>query len=469
MLNKEFEPKKFHFIGIGGVGMSGLAKYLLQMGAEVSGSDKSSGKYCEMVKKLGGTVYEDHRAENVPANSMVVLSTAVKEDNPELIRAKELDCGILHRSELLKLISMGFGTDGAQKFIGFAGTHGKTTTSGLCSYVLNKAGVDASYVVGGLVPEFATNADFKENGKFFVAELDESDGSIVKYSPNTVVINNLEADHPDFYKNGLVDVIATFKEFLSNIKPDAKVLLGTDSPGCCDLMKACPERKYVTYGLTSGDYRAENVVCGAEETHFDITYKGEKLCEMSLSLIGEHNVYNALAVAAAIRENGVDLNLVKPFFKDFTGMGRRFQKVEEFDGIKIFDDYAHHPSEVKATLCSAKKVKPAQGRIVTIFQPHRYTRFGTFWNEFLKTFEDTDKLIVVDVFSAGDEPSEKFNSENFVKQINHKDAVYVSGSIQEAAKKILPILKKNDIVITMGAGDITKAGKYLAEQWDKQK
>ena len=465
MLNKEFEPKRFHFIAIGGIGMSGLAKYLLEMGAQVSGSDIADSKYCDELRKLGAKIYIGHDAKNVPENSMVVVSSAVKENNVELLRAKELNCGIIHRSEALKLLSLGFGLDEKPKFIGFAGTHGKTTTSGLCSFVLNKANTKASYVVGGIIPDFATNAKFYDGAKYFVAELDESDGTIVKYSPNTFVVNNLEADHPDFYKNGLDDVIKTFKNVLNNLGKDAKILINSDNEGCKRLANECHDKTFITYGLNSGVYRAENIVYSFGNTSFEVVKNSTKLGKIELSVIGEHNVYNALAVAVAIYENEGSLEKYVQYFKDFTGMGRRMQKKAEIGSISIFDDYAHHPSEIKATLSAVSGIKKDR-RLVTIFQPHRYTRFKSLWNDFLQAFDKTDKLIVLDVYSAGDTKDETVSSQKFVNQIKHNDAAFIDGNMQEVAKKIMPLLKKNDIVITMGAGDVTKIGNYLTDLYN---
>ncbi len=443
--------EKYYFIAIGGIGMSGLAKYLLENGYEVSGSDINDSKYIDKLRDLGAKVYIGHDEKNLPEDCVVVASTAIKENNPEMQKARRLGLTVLHRSDVLaKLSKMG------KFFIGFSGTHGKTTTSGLCAYVLEKAGLEPSYVVGGMLPDIGTNAH-SQNGKFFCAELDESDGTIVKYSPDVVVVNNLEADHLDFYKNGLQSIIETFDEFISNLKPDAKVLINNDCKGAVQLTG----RNFITYGLNDADYVAKNIEYNEDFTTFDIYYKGEFLSDMKICLKGQHNVYNSLAVFAALKESCVDTDLVKPHFAIFEGMGRRFQKVCELaGGISVYDDYAHHPTEIKATLSSVKSFK---GRnVIAVFQPHRYTRLANLWNDFLNAFDDVNHVVVTDVYAASEAPVEGINSEKFTEELAKRhSAEYISGNIKEVAKKLLPKLKSGDIVIGLGAGTITNLGKEL--------
>ena len=464
----ENKDRKFHFIAIGGVGMSGLAKYLLEMGCTVSGSDIKESKYTKKVENMGATVHIGHNAKYIEKGMIVVASTAIHEDNPEIIRSKELGIKVLHRSDVLKMISEGLEDKEHedQLFIGFSGTHGKTTTSGLCSYVLEKAGYKPSYCVGGIIPDLDTNAEYQngtKDGKFFVAELDESDGTIVKYHTNISVINNLEVDHVDFYKNGFSDLLDTFKVHLDNMKQGGKIIVNKDCNGIKQLIMANPHRKFITFGIESGgvDYSARNMKFNEFGSEFDIYHRSEKLISLKLTIPGKHNIYNALAVTAALNEAGIDLERVKPHFETFSGMGRRFQKVAEFDGIRIFDDYAHHPTEIKTTLDSARLCDT--NRLVAIFQPHRYTRLKGLWNDFLKSFGAVDKLIVVDVFSASEDPIEGINSKNFAQCFKNDDVTYIGGSMENAARKILPLLKSGDMVITLGAGDVTRIGPELVK------
>jgi UDP-N-acetylmuramate--alanine ligase len=454
---------KYHFIAIGGVGMSGLAKYLLQKGFEVSGSDINDSKYVQRVKDLGAKVFIGHDENNLPEDCTVIASTAIRESNPEMQKAKRLGLSIWHRSDLLAEISKN-----EKYFIGFSGTHGKTTTSGLCSYVMELAGLKPSYVVGGTIPEINTNANCA-NDKFFIAELDESDGTIVKYSANLVVVNNLEPDHLDFYKNGLESILETFEKFLSNIRENGIILANTDNDGVKRLVKYFAQHglpnnaKFVTYSIGGNtDYSAKNIQYGEDYTTFDIYYKDQLQTNLKIWLKGVHNVYNSLAVWASLRQAGVDMELVNPHFATFTGMGRRFQKIGEFDGISIYDDYAHHPTEIKATLSASKSFK--EKNVIAVFQPHRYTRLQNLWNEFMGAFSDVNRIVVTDVYAASEDPIEGVNSLAFTNELKEKIDIpceNISGDIKEVAKKLFPTLKSGDIVIGLGAGTITNLGKEL--------
>lgn len=439
--------KNYHFIAVGGIGMSGLAKYLLERGESVSGSDICDSKYITKLREMGAEIHIGHSEENLPSNSEVVISTAIKEDNPELVKAKKEGMPVYHRSDLLERFSHVEG-----QFIGFSGTHGKTTTSGLASYVLSKAGLKPSYVVGGIVPELATNAHY-ESEEFFVAELDESDGTITKYSPDVLVINNLEADHLDFYKDGLESLLKTFANYLQGL--NAKLVINGDDAG----VKALNISDALTFAIDSeAVFMAKNIRVENGLNVFDIYKKGCLLTSLSLQLPGKHNVYNALAVVAALDASGVDINLLAPYFAEFTGMGRRLQKVLEFDGITVYDDYAHHPTEIKATL-DAMKDANADKNIVAVFQPHRYTRLQAFWKEFKHSFGSADRIIVTDVYSASEDEIPGINSIEFVK--GFANAKNYSGTISDVARQLLPTLKANDIVIGLGAGTITALGKEI--------
>ena len=449
------ENKKYYFIAIGGVGMSGLAKYLLENGCEVSGSDIVDSKYIDKLRKLGATVYIGQKKENVPSDAVVVASTAIRENNPEMVRARELGLKVYHRSDILAEISRW-----GKFFLGYSGTHGKTTTSGLSSYVMEKAGLKPSFVVGGIIPELGINAH-SQDGKYFAAELDESDGTIVKYAPNVCVINNLEADHLDFYKDGLKSILETFEKFISNIPESSIVLVNKD----CKATMSLHSHKTLTFGMEDADYTARNVRFMSDCTVFDVYYKDEFLTDLTIILRGKHNVYNALSVLASLHQAGVDVNLVKPHFATFSGMGRRFQKVAEFDGVTVYDDYAHHPTEIKATLSSAEGM--TDKRVIAVFQPHRYTRLKNLWKEFLDAFQGVDKVVVTDVYAASEDEIEGINSKNFAKELaEHIDipCEYIGGSIADVAQKLYPELRENDVVIGLGAGTITNLSKELLNQ-----
>lgn len=428
--------------------MSGLAKYLLQNGCEVTGSDISDSKYIQQLKNLGGKIFIGHSENNVPNDAIVVVSSAIRESNPELKKARQLGLTVYHRSDMLAEISKS-----DKCFIGFSGTHGKTTTSGMTSYILSKAGLNPSFVVGGIIPEYHTNAEYS-SGRNFVAELDESDGTITKYSPDILVINNLEADHLDFYKNGLDDVLKTFEVLLSGMGNSAKVLVNIDNEGVRGLKNL---DKYITYGLNNANYTAKNIIYNHGYTTFDVYHNDRILTSLKIILPGVHNVYNALAVVSALNEDGIDISKVAPYFETFTGMGRRFQKIDEFDGITIYDDYAHHPTEIKSTLSAMRSFTNKQ--VVAVFQPHRYTRLQSLWNEFKTALTDADRIIVTDVYAASEDEIEGINSERFVSEMG--SAEYISGDIKDVARKLLPTLKPETVVIGLGAGSITNLGKEL--------
>lgn len=462
----DIKDKKFHFIAIGGIGMSGLAKYLIEAGCEVSGSDIEKSKYTEKLEKIGAKVYIGHCADYIKPDMIVIASTAIRSTNPEVVRAKELGLEVYHRSDLLSYISRQFKD---KTFFGFSGTHGKTTTSGLCSFILDKIGENPSFVVGGYVPELNTNARHGSK-EYFAAELDESDGTIVKYTPSINVINNLELDHTDFYSDGFQGILNTFSKFLSGFDETSKNIINIDNAGSRSLIENNKNKKFITFGIDNpANYIAKNI----RYADLGSTFVVEKSCygevqnlgEIQMTIPGKHNVYNALAVIAALVERGFEFNKIAPYFKEFTGMGRRFQKIAEFDNITIIDDYAHHPSEIKTTLDSVKELS---NRTVAIFQPHRYTRLQNFWDEFLTSFDSVDKLIVLDVYGASEDYIEGITSENFAAKLNHKDSVWVGGSIEEACKKILPMLKPYDIVLTLGAGSVTKVGQTLKELHEKR-
>lgn len=438
---------RYHFIAIGGIGMSGLAKYLLEDGHTVSGSDIVDSKYVDKLRELGAEIFFGQKAENVPNDAIIIKSTAIRDNNPEVVRAKELGLPIYHRSDLLAEIAKTAQENG-KCFIGFSGTHGKTTTSGLASFVLDKGSLNPSFVDGGIIPELNTNAQHK-SGKQFVAELDESDGTIVKYHPDILVINNLEEDHLDFYKNGMRDLVKTFNQAIFQAK---KVIVNNDNAGIQEL-----SGEFITFGLDDADYVAKNLEFSRGGTSFEIYYHNNFLTNMKIQLAGIHNVYNTLAVVSALNEAGVNVRAIADYFVEFTGMGRRFQKVCEINGVEVYDDYAHHPTEIKATLDAAAS-KFGQENIVAVFQPHRYTRLKSLWKEFKNAFSEAGRVVVTDVYAASEDPIEGISGQAFAKDLG---AEYIGGNMQEVAEKLLPTLENGNIVIGLGAGTITALGKEL--------
>ncbi len=460
----EIRDKKFHFIAIGGVGMSALSKYLKERGAFVSGSDVQESKYTNKLQDIGIKVTIGHNEENIQPEMIITASSAIKEDNPELKRAKELNLKIYHRSDILKMLSDEYAENSNKIFFGFSGTHGKTTTSGLASYILKKAGLNPSFVVGGIIPEVGTNGEYAD-GNYFIAELDESDGTIQKYKTDISIINNMEEDHLDYYKNGIADIQTVFNKFLSN-NPTQKVIINNDNKNNKMFMSKYGQYNYITFGLNNAVYTAKEITMKDFGSSFKVYHNNIYESSIELTIPGEHNIYNALAVYAALKEGGVEAEKYLEYFKSFSGMGRRFQKVCKIGGTEIYDDYAHHPSEIKTTL-EAAKIGCCGKNIIAIFQPHRYTRLKSLWNDFKSAFESCDKVYVTDVYSAGENSIEGITSEHFVNDLHQSKAEYIRGNMEECSKKIYPKLGENDIVITLGAGDITKLGGLLENEYKR--
>lgn len=455
------KSKKIHFIAIGGIGVSAIAKCFVELGFKVSGSDIKENKNTELLKTLGAEISIGHKAENIHGAEVIIASSAIKSDNPEVEEAQKHNIPIYHRSHGLEALMRGFGLDKKPVSIGFSGTHGKTTTTGMASLVFELSGKKPTSVIGGILPQFDTNAKVG-SGEYVIAELDESDGTIVLYSPNILVVTNLEVDHVDHYKDGFAQILETFTTVSGNLTDGAKLILNADDSGCMELYGQIDKSKVILYSTKNApnaDFSAQNIALDGLSSHFDIYKKDEFLGKLELSVPGEHNVSNALAVAISALESGISFEAIQKSLKQFVGTKRRFEFVGEFNGAKVYDDYAHHPTEVKAALASAKQLKK---RVVAIFQPHRYTRLKGLWDDFKEAFEDADVLVVTDVYAAGDPFSPEYNSEVFARKV--KNANYIKGSIDEVANSIADFIKPDDVVMTIGAGDITQLGYKLCQK-----
>ncbi|MDD3150029.1 MAG: UDP-N-acetylmuramate--L-alanine ligase [Candidatus Gastranaerophilales bacterium] len=464
--------KAIHFIGLGGIGMSGLAKFLLELGYKVTGSDIKDNPNMFSISALGGTTFIGHNAKNICNAGLVVVSSAIKIDNPELIEAKNRGVPILHRSQILEALMSGLGLVKKQVSIGISGTHGKTTTTGMVSLIFEAAKQNPSIVVGGQMPVLNTNSKLG-NGKYFIAELDESDGTIEFYSPNYTVITNLELDHHDHYTEGFDQLINTFKTYISNLDKNAKIILNADCTGNMSLFEKINHSGIILYSTNEENknhekalYKAKNIAYEGYTTCADVYKANEFIGKIKLGVPGLHNLSNAIAATAIALENDIDFEIISKTLEQFTGMKRRFQTVGEVDGIKIIDDYAHHPTELKATLNSAKQVVKSleKGRVIAVFQPHRYSRLSNLWNEFSESFENAHKVYITDVYSAGESPKAGINAEIFAKSINNADTQYLNGSLEQVAIKLSETLRPDDLVLTIGAGDITKLGNLLVEK-----
>lgn len=452
----------FHFIGIGGIGMSALALCLVNKGFKISGSDIASNLNIENLISKQAKITIGHNAANVEDASLVVASSAIKADNPEIKRAKELNIPIIHRSQLLEAMMSGLGREDKPISIGVSGTHGKTTTTGMMGMIFEHSNLKPSIVVGGMIPALNTNSKF-DSGKYFVSELDESDGTIKEYSPNYTIITNLEKDHVDHYQDGLQQVLDTFRNYIKNLSNEAKIVVNIDDKGVNLLLKSVEFDNIITYSLdenSNADYLARNIIANGFNTSADIYKNKEYLGTICLTVPGVHNISNALATIAVAIDCGVSFEDVKKSLGKFTGMKRRFQLAAEINGIKIIDDYAHHPTEIEATLKSAKELKDKKivKRIIAIFQPHRYTRLHGLWDEFKTCFANADKIFVTDVYPAGESPIDGYNASDFCAQTGYN---YLAGDLENVAIALDGEFQEGDIVLALGAGSIVKLSQIL--------
>jgi UDP-N-acetylmuramate--alanine ligase len=446
---------RIHFVGIGGIGMSGIAELLLNLDYRVSGSDLRKSETTDRLEKLGALVKVGHAEGNVPEDGhVVVISSAVKDDNPEVREAHRRKIPVIPRAEMLaELMRMKYG-------IAIAGTHGKTTTTSMVATVLASAGWDPTAVVGGKLNSLGSNAKLGQ-GDFLVAEADESDGSFLKLSPTVAVVTNIDPEHLDFY-SGIGQIKETFLSFINKVPFYGFSVLCIDHPNVQDLLPSAG-KTVVTYGFSShADYRAEAVVPGNMGNRFRIVRRGEPLGEVSLMAPGRHNVSNALAAASVASELGVPFEGIRKGLSDYRGVARRFQLKGESFGATIVDDYGHHPAEIRATLAAAREVWPDR-RIVVGFQPHRYSRTQALFRDFLSAFHDANELFVFDVYPAGEQPIEGATGERLseaIREHGHKGVRY-SGKATEAAEEVSRALRPGDIFMTMGAGDVWKLGESL--------
>ncbi len=449
--------KKLHFIGIGGIGMSGIAEILLDQGFKVSGSDRALSDVTERLQALGAKVFEGHKAENIADDvDTVVYSSAVINDNPEVQEAIRRKIPIVRRAEMLaEVMRLKYG-------IGIAGTHGKTTTTSMTSLVLMEGGLDPTVIVGGKLHGLGgTNARLGK-GDFIVVEADEFDRSFLSITPTIAVLTTLETDHLDCYRD-LEDIKGAFIQFSNKVPFYGFIVLNLDEPALQDIMPQLNKKKIITYGLHSpqADLQAVEISHKEHTTTFTVVQNYVDLGKVTLQIPGKHNVQNALAAIAVGLNLGVPFEKAKAGIEKFTGVYRRWEKKGEVNGIEVYDDYAHHPTECKATLSGAKS--GWRKRVVCVFQPHLFSRTRDFYEDFGKAFLFADVLVVTDVYPAREEPIQGVTGElivNAAKQFGHKEVYYVQDK-KEIPTFLKKITKKGDIVITMGAGDIWKFGEQF--------
>jgi UDP-N-acetylmuramate--alanine ligase len=449
--------KKIHFVGIGGIGMSGIAEILLDQGFAVSGSDRSFSEVTERLQKLGATVYEGHKPDHVAADvDTLVYSSAVVLDNPEVLEAQRRKIPIVRRAEMLaEIMRLKYG-------VGIAGTHGKTTTTSMISLILMEGGLDPTVIVGGKLSGLGgTNARLGK-GDFIVVEADEFDRSFLSITPTIAVLTTLETDHLDCYRD-LEDIKGAFIQFANKVPFYGFIVLCLDEPALQDIMPRMSRKKILSYGLNpQADIQAVDIHHKNNTSSFTVVKDNTDLGSVTLQVPGKHNVQNSLAAISVGLELGIPFDKIKSGIEKFTGVFRRWELKGDVDGISVYDDYAHHPTECKATLSGAKA--GWRRRVVCIFQPHLYTRTRDFYEDFGKAFLLSDVLVVTDVYPAREEPIQGITGEliaNAAKQFGHKDVHYVPDK-KKVPDFLSTVVRKGDIVITMGAGDIWKYGEeYL--------
>jgi UDP-N-acetylmuramate--alanine ligase len=447
-----------HFVGIGGIGMSGIAEVLHNLGYHISGSDLKETEVTRRLQTLGCEISYGHRKENVKEADVVVVSSAIRNGNPEVEVAEQRLIPVIPRAEMLaELMRMKYG-------VAIAGTHGKTTTTSLIATVLAAGGLDPTVVIGGRLNSIGSNARLGQ-GEYLVAEADESDGSFLRLMPTIAVVTNIDPEHLDYY-HGIEEIKETFLGFLDKIPFYGLAVLCLDHPNIQSLIPKLKKR-FITYGLTTqADFQAKEIVFEGLSTSFDVIYHHREIGRLKIRMPGLHNVYNSLATLATAFELDIPFKTVQETLRDFSGIQRRFQIKGEKKGILIVDDYGHHPVEIMATLKAARS--GWERRIVAVFQPHRYTRTQALFHEFLTAFNDANVLILTDIYPAGEDRIEGVETKALfegIREYGHKDVTYIPDK-KEIVDHLLRIISRGDLVITLGAGDIWQVSDELVKRLD---
>ncbi len=466
--------QQIHFVGIGGIGMSGIAEVLLNLGYRVSGSDLRGSAVTRRLQGLGAAVFEGHRAENISGAEVVVTSSAIAAENPEVVEAHKLHVPVIQRAEMLaELMRLKYG-------IAIAGMHGKTTTTSMVAAVLAGGGLDPTVVVGGRVDALGSNARLGKS-QYLVAEADESDRSFLKLSPILSVVTNIDREHMDCYRN-MRDVKKTFLEFMDRVPFYGMVVVCNDDPLLRRLLPQV-QRRTLTYGTKRGSdflIKLEKAPApgeapnrmpgdGSPLSRFHVSYRKKDLGEFTLHVPGLHNILNATAALAVGVGLDVDLAAIRTALDQFRGVDRRFQLRGQADGVSVIDDYGHHPTEVKATLAAARQC--GFRKVHVIFQPHRYTRTRDLIEEFTGAFGDSDSLTVLDIYAASEKPIEGVTGEILASRIAEKTGkrVHYANSFEAASSSIVALAEPGDMILTLGAGSVSQLGPVLLEKLNRRK
>jgi len=455
-----------HFVGIGGIGMSGIAEILVNLGYSVQGSDISENANVQRLRDMGAKVAVGHREENLGDAQVVVVSSAIKTDNPEVVAARERFIPIVQRAEMLgELMRL-------KRSVAVGGTHGKTTTTSLVATLLDAAGLDPTVINGGIINAYGTNARLGQ-GEWMVVEADESDGSFVKLPATIAVVTNIDPEHMEFY-GSTENLHAAFESFVRNIPFYGFAVFCIDHPAVQSLIGRIEDRRIITYGFTSqADIRGENLTVRNGLSEFDAVFSGRvrgsgnRIDKIQLPMLGEHNVLNALAAVAVVHEMGIAEDRIRDGLSGFGGVKRRFTKTGEAGGITIIDDYGHHPVEIVAVLKAARQA--TDGRVIAVVQPHRYSRLHDLFEEFCTCFNDADSVLVADVYAAGEDPIEGADRDSLVEGLRargHRHAAALSNSA-DLAGEIANSATSGDLVVCLGAGNITAWAHALPQQLDQ--
>lgn len=441
---------KLHFIGIGGIGMSGISEVLLDLGYSVSGSDLSSSPVTENLKRKGAEIFIGHSEQNVEHATLIIYSSAIDPKNPEFLKAQELNIPMIRRAEMLaELMRLKVG-------IAVAGSHGKTTTTSLVATIFQEANQDATHIIGGIVSNLGGNAK-KGDGKYLIAEADESDGSFLILNPTMAVITNIDDDHLDFYGTK-EKVVEAFVEFVNNLPFYGRISLNANDSSTFKI-KSRIKRPMVWYGIETNSadviYEARQVKYTASGTAFDFYYEGNLISQMKTNLLGAHNVSNTLAAISISHEAGLEFDVIQSGLLKFVGVGRRLEKVYEKNSFLVIDDYGHHPTEIKATISALKNVD--QRPLCVVFEPHRFSRTQNFWNEFQECFEGVDEIFMTPIYAASEKPMDGITTNALVLEMQKKGKkVSFLPSLDQMKELIDERKNSGSLFVTLGAGAISK-------------
>ncbi len=451
-----FSPQHLHFTGIGGIGMSGIAEILLQLGFTISGSDLKLSPVTERLARLGARVYEGHDPAHVAGARALVVSSAVPPDNPEVLEARRLQIPVITRGEMLaELMRLKYG-------VAVAGSHGKTTTTAMLAFVLERAGLDPTVVVGGRLQAFGGSNARIGRSVLLVVEADESDGSFLKLAPILAVVTNIDREHLDHYRS-LEEILDAFTEFANRVPFYGAAVMCLDDD---NIQRILPRvrRRIVTYGTRAqAEFEIRDIETAPFASRFRLRRRGEDLGEFRLRLPGRHNILNAAAATAAAVELGVQPAAAQEALADFAGVERRFQVRGQAGGVTVIDDYGHHPAEIQATLAAARQC--GYERLLVLFQPHRYTRTFHLMEEFARCFYEADQVFVLDIYAASEAPIEGVHAETLAERMRehgHRHVEYV-GTIERAVEAVLAQARAGDAVLTLGAGNVWQAGELILE------